>query len=319
MKLNDFLARFGYSTIRLGDGRVLIAGDYTLQKAGGVRETTLFGRFLPDGSRDRHSNSSPASRLASVGPSALSPSRIPDHYLLWGRTNNFGPFALFTYSAQGNRRQDRHLKGAPLLWVNQLTGQPDGRILIAGSFERIGRCRRISARPAPGSSVDPAFDTGGVLMACVTAVVELADEIEFSSPAPSPTGMGNRTGDSVLLQPNGSWILGSTRAPVPTTSSTNWSEQPDGRSAGGRTVRQHRRPWFPRLARLQIPASTPPLPARLTVQPITTVSPTNSTAPDVAGGWSWDASAAMAMYRMIPGVRWMAFLERRPGAGDPGR
>ena len=53
MKLNDFFWPASvYSTIRLGDGRVLIAGDYTLQKAGGVNETTLFGRFLPDGSRD---------------------------------------------------------------------------------------------------------------------------------------------------------------------------------------------------------------------------------------------------------------------------
>lgn len=281
MKLNDFFWPASvYSTIRLGDGRVLIAGDYTLQKAGGVNETTLFGRFLPDGSRDPSFKFITSLQTGFSGTIRAFAVQDSDHYLLWGRTNNFGPFALFTYSAQGESTPGPALEAEPSLslWVNQLTGQPDGRILIAGSFERIGTVpRRNLARLLPDLSVDPAFDTGGGPDGPVTAVVELADgRLLVAGAFTHWNGESHRR--LVLLQPNGSVDSGFDAGTGPDDVIYKLVEQPDGRVlAGGRFGSIDGR-GSPRLARLQIPASTPPLPARLTVQPITTVS-TNSTAP----------------------------------------
>lgn len=280
MRLNDFFWPASvFSTIRLGDGRVLVAGTYTLQKTGGVNETTLFGRFLPDGSRD------PAFKLitslqtrtsAAISAFAVLDS---DHYLLWGRTSSSGPATLFTYSAQGESTPGPALEAESSLSlrVNHITRQPDGRILIAGDFGRIGALpRRNLARLLPDLSVDPGFDVGAGPDGPVTAVAELADgRLLVAGTFTHWNGESRRR--LVLLNPDGSVDPAFDAGTGPDDVIYKLVEQSDGRVlAGGRFGSIDGR-GSPRLARLQIPAGTPPLPARLTVQPTTTVT-TNSAA-----------------------------------------
>lgn len=280
MKLNDFFwPAWVYSTVRLGDGRVLVAGTYTLQKAVGVNETTLFGRFLPDGSRDpafKFITSLQTRTSASISAFAVLDS---DHYLLWGRTSSSGSPTLFTYSAQGDSTPGPALEAESSfsLRVNQLIRQPDGGILVAGTFERIGTVpRRNLARLLSDLSVDPGFDTGAGPDGPVTAVAALADgRLLVAGAFTHWNGESRRR--LVLLNPNGSVDPTFDAGTGPDDVIYKLVEQPDGRVLlGGRFGSVDGR-GSPRLARLQIPASTPPLPAQLTVQPTSTET-TNSAA-----------------------------------------
>ncbi|MBL9172995.1 MAG: hypothetical protein JNL10_05630, partial [Verrucomicrobiales bacterium] len=278
MRLNDFFRPASvYSTIRLGDGRLLVAGAYTLQKAGAINETILFGRYLPDGSRDpafAFLNGRQTHNGEFVGPFAVLDS---DHFLLWGRTNSFGSPTLFTYSAQGQSAPGPALEAeSPLsLKVNQLTRQPDGRILIAGDFDRIGALpRRNLARLLPDLSVDAGFDTGAGPDGPVTAVAELADgRLLVAGAFTHWSGESRRR--LVLLHPDGSVDPTFDAGTGPDDVIYKLVEQPDGRVLVGGRFGSFDGRGSPRLARLQIPASTPPIPAQLTVQPTATVT-TNS-------------------------------------------
>ncbi len=291
-----------YQVEPLADGRIFATGPVPFKNSTGT--PFWLGRFLGDGSLDasfsalNNSGFYPGnvSRFVSLGA---------DRLLLWGRLPSFvrQDTGLITYDATGKTTAGPELvaTGGFPPQVSQLVRLPDHRVLIAGSFSRIGGVARTNlAMVYPDLSVDLSFDVQAGPNDAVTAATPLFDgRILVGGAFTRWNGEPHRR--LVLLHPDGRLDTSFDPGTGPDNRVLQLTEQPDGRVLIGGSFNSINGEGPSRLARLLIPPVSPALPARLVLQPKAAIF-TNSTSPAVL-----EAGATGT-----PPLRWQWFREGIP-------
>lgn len=285
-----------YQIEPLADGRIYAGGAVPLRSNS---SSFLFGRFLNDGSLD-------ASFVALTNKSLPSESYVwkfvslnDGRFLLWGRLQSWVPRGdrLFIYDDAGKTATGPELVGHDgyLPRVFQLIRLPDHRVLVAGSFSRIGGVARNNlALLNSDLSVDLSFDVQTGPDNKVTAATALSDgRVLVGGSFTHWNGEPHRR--VVLLLPDGRLDSAFDPGPGPDDVPLLLTEQPDGRVLIGGSFNNINGEGPSRLARLLLPPLNPALPARLVSQPTAAIL-TNSTSPAVleAGAlgtpplrWQW--------------------------------
>jgi uncharacterized delta-60 repeat protein len=254
----------------LGDGRFFAGGRAWLSNTLSEREMVV-SRFQSDGRLDatfkplRLGSASRGPHREVTALTALSPDRV----LVWGRLQQSAPPSLFEYDALGQVQAGPTFLREDGLTpdVRQLSRQRDGRVLVAGSFSRVGDSpRRNLVRLLPDLTVDSSFDTGEGPNSTVSAVAELSDGRILAGGSFTRWDGGERR-RLVLLETNGQLANGFDPGTGPDDMPLEFAEQPDGRvlMSGSFANVDGRGPG--RLARLVVPTANPPVPPQLVTQP----------------------------------------------------
>ncbi len=268
----------------LDDGRLYVGGHYAVSSGNNV----LLNRLLPDGSSDPTFIPLPATH--GILDEAVSVDRLvsltPDRVLFWGHLEiSGGTTELYSYTAAGQKSPGPVVLGPSGLAdssasISQMLRLADGRVLLAGAFSGIGGVSRTNlAILTPDLAVDPGFDVGTGPNSGISTAIQLTDGRILVAGAFTQWNRKEHR-RLVLLQPDGRLDETFDAGTGPDDVPFELVEQPDGSVliAGRFTNLDGRGPA--RLARLVISSSVPPVPAHLTLQPLTTVS-TNLTVPVV--------------------------------------
>ena len=265
------------------DGRIYAGGQVLV--SGFPDRVVLFTRLLSDGSPDPgFVPLTIGSQFNATSPGAFSLAPLSDErVLLWANLGRQGSGSreLYVYSAQGQTNSGPVLVGEQGLSADvNLMGLRDGRIMVVGSFTTIGGVARHNlAILQPDLSVDLTFEPGSGPNARLSLALQLADgRILVAGAFTRWNGKEHRR--LVVLLPDGQVDESADFGTGPDDVPYALIEQPNGRVLiGGRFVNIDGH-GPARLARLVIPATTPPTPAHLTLQPQTTIS-TNLATPVV--------------------------------------